>query len=482
MKKVIIAIVIVLCSASSFAQDSEQEKWQENRDQFSIWGGGGLSSLHYSPAVGDYTPGLGFIAGLGYDRFLNYNWSVGLGAEFSLLQSKSKIPIFSERYQVVDLAGYLFDVSVDGKDYAQKQSAYYINIPVQVKFQWDVWKHHKAYIGIGPKIGFPVKSTFSADASLTTKGKLLYADGNPMPGDLFENMPNHGFSTYRIDESGDLPLRLNVAASIEGGMKWDIRLFKQKFGLYTGLFLDYGLNDIRKDFDCKELVEKTPNIYAYTPGAPPAYTANSLLYSKTTDNGAERLYAKRVNTLAFGVKITLSFGIHPFDKKQKATATPQDPPVIDPWSRPLTGNQMKQLLDENTGELIGVQKEEFEKLKAFLTPKDTPELLIPVTGFDVDKSDILPMMHTDLNRKVEILKNNPDIQVILVGHTDNTGNDSHNYPLALSRAESVKTYLIVHGIQSSRLSVESKSASAPIVPNTTEMNKRYNRRVEIVVK
>ncbi len=79
------------------------------------------------------------------------------------------------------------------------------------------------------------------------------------------------------------------------------------------------------------------------------------------------------------------------------------------------------------------------------------------------------------------LKANPSIKFKVVGHTDNVGNDSENQKLSANRAKSVKEYLILKGIKSTRIASEGKGETQPKVPNTTEANKQINRRTEIVV-
>lgn len=101
--------------------------------------------------------------------------------------------------------------------------------------------------------------------------------------------------------------------------------------------------------------------------------------------------------------------------------------------------------------------------------------------FDVGKSDIKPESAEALKQITDYLNANPTIKVIVVGHTDNTGDYSNNKILSKARAESIKNYLInTNKISSSRLVTEGVGQSCPVSTNTTEDGRRLNRRVEVV--
>ncbi len=83
--------------------------------------------------------------------------------------------------------------------------------------------------------------------------------------------------------------------------------------------------------------------------------------------------------------------------------------------------------------------------------------------------------------KAKSLKDNPDTDVTIIGHTDNSGSDEYNNRLSERRAEAVKTFAINQGISASRLSTRGKGESEPIADNSNEEGKAKNRRVEIVI-
>ncbi|NJN42548.1 MAG: OmpA family protein [Flammeovirgaceae bacterium] len=101
--------------------------------------------------------------------------------------------------------------------------------------------------------------------------------------------------------------------------------------------------------------------------------------------------------------------------------------------------------------------------------------------FDVDKYELKEKSKTELTKIIRFLNENPDVQVELSGHTDNTGSASYNKNLSLKRAESVANYLVLNGIESKRIVKKGYGADKPIRPNDTEENKQFNRRIEFKI-
>jgi len=101
--------------------------------------------------------------------------------------------------------------------------------------------------------------------------------------------------------------------------------------------------------------------------------------------------------------------------------------------------------------------------------------------FDIDKADIRPDAQTNLQNLAISLKKNAETNVLIIGHTDNTGTDAYNVDLSVHRAASVKDYLKANSIKSFRLTIDGRGATEPIADNNTTEGKAKNRRVEIVI-
>lgn len=96
-------------------------------------------------------------------------------------------------------------------------------------------------------------------------------------------------------------------------------------------------------------------------------------------------------------------------------------------------------------------------------------------------SKLIESSYPELDNIVEVLLANPKLKIELAGHTDNVGDPSKNYQLSLDRVNVVKEYLVKKGVSSSQLAVVAYGGTKPIAPNTTEENRKKNRRVEFTI-
>lgn len=103
--------------------------------------------------------------------------------------------------------------------------------------------------------------------------------------------------------------------------------------------------------------------------------------------------------------------------------------------------------------------------------------------FDTGKSDIKSESEKAISSVAAYLQENPEVNVYIVGHTDNVGDYAMNQKLSQSRGESVKNYLVSkYKIPITRLTGDGVGPVSPITTNDTEEGRKLNRRVEIVKK
>ncbi|MCU0445759.1 MAG: OmpA family protein [Microscillaceae bacterium] len=99
--------------------------------------------------------------------------------------------------------------------------------------------------------------------------------------------------------------------------------------------------------------------------------------------------------------------------------------------------------------------------------------------FEVNKAIILPVSFPILDELVKLLKEYPDANIALAGHTDSDGDDDSNLQLSKDRAKAVGDYLIEKGIAPDRISSTGYGETKPIDTNATPQGKAKNRRVEM---
>lgn len=101
--------------------------------------------------------------------------------------------------------------------------------------------------------------------------------------------------------------------------------------------------------------------------------------------------------------------------------------------------------------------------------------------FDSDKWKIKKESFIELNKLVELLNQNPELNILIEGHTDNTGENEYNQKLSEKRAEAIMEYLIENSIKPSNLKFKGYGSEKPIAENTTDKGKSLNRRTSIKV-
>lgn len=104
------------------------------------------------------------------------------------------------------------------------------------------------------------------------------------------------------------------------------------------------------------------------------------------------------------------------------------------------------------------------------------ELLFPSGSTRID-----PSGQEALRQLAGALKNNPDIDILVEGHTDSDGSELANWNLSVDRAVSVTQILTRYGVAPKRLTAAGRGENMPVATNKTAAGKAQNRRTEIVI-
>lgn len=99
--------------------------------------------------------------------------------------------------------------------------------------------------------------------------------------------------------------------------------------------------------------------------------------------------------------------------------------------------------------------------------------------FDTDKYDINNKSKESLDKLIEIFKKYDNTDILLEGHTDNTGKAEYNMSLSEKRAKSVRDYLVDNGVSSDRFTTKWYGEEQPKHDNETAEGRSQNRRVEV---
>lgn len=101
--------------------------------------------------------------------------------------------------------------------------------------------------------------------------------------------------------------------------------------------------------------------------------------------------------------------------------------------------------------------------------------------FDPNKYELKPESQVELDKIVQLLKDNPTVKIQINGHTDNSGKAADNITLSGNRARAVTTYLVSNGINAARLSFKGFGDTQPVASNATAEGRAQNRRTELKV-
>ena len=101
--------------------------------------------------------------------------------------------------------------------------------------------------------------------------------------------------------------------------------------------------------------------------------------------------------------------------------------------------------------------------------------------FDVDSYNLRSTTRDNLNELARVLNKYDDTDILIEGHTDNTGSEEHNQTLSEKRAQSVANYLIRQAVNKDRTITMGYGESQPIASNETASGRQQNRRVEVAI-
>ncbi|MBO9681074.1 MAG: OmpA family protein [Flavisolibacter sp.] len=438
-----ITCTLLLFGFSAGAQDSE----------FSLSAGGGLSGLKYDLPNGASKLKPGFQAGIGYTKFYNSRWGLTTGLGLGYYQSRATLTpntVFSSHS--VDSENNAFEFRVKTKGYEEKQNLYALQIPVMVQFQSPSKTSTQLYAQGGVKLGIPVSSSYQTKADeINASG--YYPDVNAEITDL----PAHGFGTQtNWSGKGDYDFKLSYSLAAETGARF--RLSTGNY-LYAGLFIDYGLNNLKKQ-------EGDQTLLTYHPTAISQSQATGV-FSLANTTGDVRL-------LAYGIKLRIGIG-----SKEKKTAPPVKEVYVETPALPVqTAEKPK---EEELVVTVTEQKIIPEATKDTLTTEEEQFIQTSLQFSKVGDTVLSPSAQAEADKLAQFMQRHSHIELQIEGHTCNLGGPAVNQRISIARAKAVATYLEHKGIDPSRLHIVAKGAAEPIVPNTSEANRKQNRRVVIKV-
>ena len=291
MKKIIIILIAAMSSMYVSAQVAHE---------FSVYGSGGFSTLSYQLSHGDKLGGGGGDVGLGYTLFisnelvsetgkiLHKHWGVYSGLGLGLYNAKAELK------NVKTVTGKLndgeptyseFDMRTTLDRYKETQKTLFLNIPVMAVFQYE-----QLYFMGGFKFGVPIGGKFESKGTELTN-IAYYPD---LEVEL-NKQTFRGLGKLQNSSDGKLKQKVTVMLALETG--WNFRI-NSNFFLYTGVYLDCGLNNIFKS--------NKEQFITYDSKSAKDFSTNSVLYSYQ-DGKELSAFTEKVRVMAVGVKLRLAY-------------------------------------------------------------------------------------------------------------------------------------------------------------------------------
>jgi outer membrane protein OmpA-like peptidoglycan-associated protein len=144
------------------------------------------------------------------------------------------------------------------------------------------------------------------------------------------------------------------------------------------------------------------------------------------------------------------------------------------------------------GAYMQEQRRDFEKALAseiasgMVSIEQLPnnELVVRMTGatsFEIDSDRIQPGFYSTMDKISAIVRKYGKTELLVAGHTDNTGSAEHNQLLSERRANAVASYMLSDGVLPERISARGYGKNQPIASNESESGRSLNRRVDITI-
>ncbi len=110
---------------------------------------------------------------------------------------------------------------------------------------------------------------------------------------------------------------------------------------------------------------------------------------------------------------------------------------------------------------------------------DEDSLILEGVNFESDSAQLTPESSRILDQLAQVLTQQSDLRIHLLGYTDSRGRDEYNRNLSQRRAQAVLNYLVTAGVSEQQLMASGRGEANPIADNTTDDGRRQNRRVEV---
>ncbi|MBN8431100.1 OmpA family protein [Microbulbifer salipaludis] len=185
-------------------------------------------------------------------------------------------------------------------------------------------------------------------------------------------------------------------------------------------------------------------------------------------------FAGDMNDWQFGFGLSIPLSCPPVAAPVAAPPPPEPKPEI--INLDSDGDGVLDRNDRCPNTLPGAEVDEYGCVVADQT------ITLENIQFEFNSARLTPRAEAALSKVAQSLRDQPNTQVEVAGHTDSQGNDSYNLRLSGQRAESVRRYLVQNGVNAARITARGYGETQPVASNATESGRAQNRRVELTFR
>lgn len=405
-------------------------------------------------------------AHLSYDFWLNTHWAIGSGIAISTWSMKTHNSSFFVESNAVDKDGEAYEHHTSLSGIEERQSVTSADLPLRVSCRAFTSRRCAIFANAYVAAAFNFSAKYEVDGGrISTEG--FYEKYNL----TLYDMPINGF--YSVNALADGPLNVHKVSPAAGGEVGALLTLPRSASLALSAFVRGSLTDIRKGCYAPQYDPDCLSADGYSNAR-----YNSVLHTSSCQ-AVRPLIAGAGFSLCLPVGRRKKKGRNPLPSHPRAAAktTPFEtvPPVESAESvspeleLPVFADTLYSVV-----RLDSVPRVVVDDLQTRIN--EAGQLAFPLGG-----SSLSPEIEAVVDRIAELLVDNEDYNVYVIGHTCNKGTDPVNYRVGLARAKMVADALRKRGVESSRISISSAGSHSPIASNDFEQGRKKNRRAEVVV-
>ncbi|MCQ2253153.1 MAG: OmpA family protein [Bacteroidales bacterium] len=433
---------------------------------------------------------LGISFKFGYKYYFTDHFGVGLSAMYQNYQAKTTFNFTNEGapQQTPYGVGYIPVTVFD--DLRERQSLHTVSIPVQLLGQFSISKRWKTEIGLGAAYTLAMAFKYkTVDGSI--EGREVFPELN---GEL--NYEYERYDTYKVGNfKGDYNKNNTLSALGEVNFLFSL---SRRLELGIGFMGMYGFSS-PNDNGTMPIYENGDQQRQYNGVLNTNYVKdNGLMSAQVTVGLRYRIFARNVEfeskEQSRHLKDTKQVDMmnqsrHQFDTKNKKHK--QDEVEIDTLSdeerrrRAIRDANIKVDLPQDTVvETPAAPVEDVPAPPAAKTLEQEIEELIMELNDNYCGFNSAPMANQEkqqqsIDRLAEILRQHPEVELVVYGHTCDIGTVDQNKIVGQRRADGFKYELTKRGVPARQITTETKWFKEPLVPNTTPANRAKNRRIQL---